>query len=314
MKRSLKSAKIQPASSGASVSREKDDKAAAHNKQRLIKLVISLLTIGLLLFATFGLTRYTSKAGRGDLGERKGEKVVSSAAKNSAVRLNELKLKLVSLSVATSEAHEALAMRKKMNDESPAEDLKAKLADGSADLINISKELLPLLFGPPPYTINVKLALGDVDLGHIMLEMAHDEMPYTSLFFLRQVEAQLWDNQKIIRNAGHVIQADPRGPPGRKRFKDLGLSSVAFQEYSENFPHVKHTIGLAGRLGGPDWYISIIDNTRNHGPGGQGNYNLAAEADPAFGKVTSGFDVIESIKKLPVKQGGFKALVKNVDI
>ena len=30
-----------------------------------------------------------------------------------------------------------------------------------------------------------------------------------------------------------MIQADPRGPPGRKRFKDLGLSSVAFQEYSE---------------------------------------------------------------------------------
>lgn len=282
-----------------------------------MKLVISFLAVGLMLFATIGSTSYTSKVERGEeeeVEERRGEKGASGVAKSSAIRLDELKFKLVSLNVAISEAHEALAMRKKMNDKSPAEDLKAQLGNGSADLIKIAKELLPLLFGPPPYTINVKLAVGDVDLGHITLEMAHDEMPYTSLFFLRQVEAQLWDDQKIIRNAGHVIQADPRGPPGRKRFKELGLSSVAFQEYNEKFPHVKYTIGLAGRLGGPDWYISIIDNTRNHGPGGQGNYNLAAEADPAFGKVTSGFDVIEKIKKLPIKEGGFNALVKNVDI
>jgi hypothetical protein len=42
------------------------------------------------------------------------------------------------------------------------------------------------------------------------------------------------------------------------RFVKSGLDSVLFQEYSEKFPHVKYTLGYAGRPGGPDFYISTL--------------------------------------------------------
>ena len=62
------------------------------------------------------------------------------------------------------------------------------------------------------------------------------------------------------------------------------MDKVAFQEYSPEYPHVQWTVGLAGRPGGPDFYISKVDNSANHGPGGQSHHDLHEEADPCFGK------------------------------
>lgn len=182
------------------------------------------------------------------------------------------------------------------------------------DLIALSKLLLPLLFGPSPYflTIAVELPGSGGKEEEIVLKLEPDLMPYTTLFFLRQVEAGLWSGTSIIRSASHVIQADPR--PQMSAFKQAGMTSVAFQEYNPEFPHTKHTIGLAGRPGGPDFYFSMIDNTKNHGLGGQGNYDLPAEADPAFGTVTAGHDVLDRIHKLPTKEGNFKMLTSFVTI
>ncbi|GMI34575.1 hypothetical protein TrRE_jg13182 [Triparma retinervis] len=196
------------------------------------------------------------------------------------------------------------------------EELKGRLQVQSSHLKETSALLLPKLFGEPPYIVDVQLSKAKgVPFGELKLEMAHAEMPYTTLFFLRQVQHKLWDGQNIIRNARHVIQMDPRGTPGsRKRFKDLKLQSVAFQEYSELYPHQKFTIGMAGRPGGPDWYISTVDNTRNHGPGGQKSYNIQAEADPCFGRVIEGFEVIKRIQALEVEEGGFMMLKEFVDI
>ena len=68
------------------------------------------------------------------------------------------------------------------------------------------------------------------------------------------------------------------------------------------------------RPGGPDFYFSIVNNVKNHGPGGQKNYNLPKEADPAFAKVTAGFDVLEKVHTLPTKTGGWEALLTPVII
>lgn len=57
---------------------------------------------------------------------------------------------------------------------------------------------------------------------------------------------------------------------------------LAFQEYSEKFPHKQFTLGYAGRPGGPAFYISTVDNTHNHGPGSQGS---RTEADGIIGKL-----------------------------
>lgn len=61
-------------------------------------------------------------------------------------------------------------------------------------------------------------------------------------------------------------------------------------------------------------YVSTIDNTRNHGPGGQKSYAVLNEADPCFGKVIDGFDAITRLQKEKVKPGGYKGMVKPVTI
>ncbi len=49
------------------------------------------------------------------------------------------------------------------------------------------------------------------------------------------------------------------------------MQSLAFQEYSPNFPHVQYSLGYAARPGGPEMYISTVDNVQNHGPASQGS-------------------------------------------
>lgn len=84
---------------------------------------------------------------------------------------------------------------------------------------------------------------------------------------------------------------------------------------SPNFPHIKYTLGYAGRPGGPDFYVSTQDNTLNHGPGGQGSYEDAAEADPCFANVVPGFEhVVERMHKSAVKPGGYKHMEHNIAI
>jgi len=73
-------------------------------------------------------------------------------------------------------------------------------------------------------------------------------------------------------------------------------------------------IFVQGRPGGPDWYVSTVDNTENHGPGGQSSYAIPGEADPCFGKVIQGFDAVDRMHKLPVKPGWYNALEHNVGI
>jgi hypothetical protein len=81
-------------------------------------------------------------------------------------------------------------------------------------------------------------------------------------------------------------------------------------------------IYLMCRPGGPDFYVSIMDNTLNHGPGGQGQYGLAAEADPCFAKVVDdgvSYAHITKMHKYPLRTPGkgyeyFKDMVVIVDM
>lgn len=64
-------------------------------------------------------------------------------------------------------------------------------------------------------------------------------------------------------------------------------------------PHKLGTVGYAGRPSGPAWYVSILDNTKNHGRGTQQDHN-PYEADSCFGRVIDGFDdEVQRIKKMP---------------
>ena len=94
----------------------------------------------------------------------------------------------------------------------------------------------------------------------------------------------------VHRNAHHVLQVQSSSEVRK---------SMPFQEYSPEYPHQKGTTGYAGRPSGPGWYISIQDNTQNHGPGSQQKHN-PYEADSLFGRVIQGFDdVVPRIHSVP---------------
>lgn len=181
-------------------------------------------------------------------------------------------------------------------------------------------------FGPGPHKVKFELDFNPEEIPEgtatsFTIEMAPlDLMPYTVNQFLSQVSLGLLNGCSFHRNAGHVVQGGPvsnhlnPGTNPNKGFKDAGLESVIFQEYSADFPHKKYTLGYAGRPGGPDFYVSTVDNTRNHGPGGQDSYAIKSEADPCFAKVVEGFEAVDRMHKLSVKPGGYKRLVHYVAI
>ena len=57
-----------------------------------------------------------------------------------------------------------------------------------------------------------------------------------------------------------------------------------------------------------------MNNTRNHGPGGQSSYAIKGEADPCFAKVIEGFAAVDRIHKMSVQPGGYKRMVHYVAI
>jgi cyclophilin family peptidyl-prolyl cis-trans isomerase len=195
----------------------------------------------------------------------------------------------------------------------------------------MSKTLLLEKYGPGPHRVEINLQFvpefpkieeTDEDKQKILVELAPaEDMPHVVFFFLEQVTRGLYDGCSFHRNAGHVIQGgpspnflSPQDPRLYERFTEAGFASVLFQEYSPKFPHEKYTLGLAGRPGGPDFYVSTQNNTRLHGPGGQTSYEDTSEADSCFAKVVEGHKVVDRMQLGPVRPGGYRALISNVAI
>ena len=138
--------------------------------------------------------------------------------------------------------------------------------------------------------------------GSILLEMAPRRLQPHSVYMFLEI-ARHYQGGGFHRIARHVLQVMVRG--GRR------FPSLAFQEYSDQWPHQQGTVGYAGRPSGPGWYISIQDNVRNHGPGSQQKHN-PYEADSCFGRVIAGYnDEVQRIAKIP-EQGFLKDPKKHV--
>ena len=69
----------------------------------------------------------------------------------------------------------------------------------------------------------------------------------------------------------------------------------------------QYSLGFAGRPSSSQFYISTVDNVRNHGPGSQGS---ATEADACFAKlvgaVAKSGPSVEVVKRLAKQPGGKK--------
>jgi hypothetical protein len=119
-----------------------------------------------------------------------------------------------------------------------------------------------------------------------------DLIPCSVFYFLEL--ARTWKSGAFHRNAGHVLQVQSHAT------SYFSKKPMPFQEYSPDFPHLPGTTGYAGRPSGPGWYVSLTDNSKNHGPGSQQQHN-PNEADANFGRVVNGGmdDVVPRIHSVP---------------
>jgi hypothetical protein len=156
-------------------------------------------------------------------------------------------------------------------------------------------------YGEGPYRVQFSVRYHKAeDIDEFVLEMADlDLMPHSVLTFLDMVDARLWDNTVFYHHAqtNHVLAAAPvvfgTFEPKHHHLKAMGFSGASFSEYSDAFPHEEFTVGFNAR--GPNFYINTLNNSRNHGPGGQGHHDLPGDADPCFAKVISGHEAVKGM-------------------
>lgn len=129
--------------------------------------------------------------------------------------------------------------------------------------------------------------------GTIVVEMAPISLIPCSVYNYLEI-ARTWKKGAFHRNAGHVLQAISRS--------DI-TERMPFQEYSKEYPHKKYTMGYAGRPSGPEFYISIQNNSGAHGPGSQQKHN-PFEADCIIGSLIQGVEdgTVDRIHTMPGKE------------
>lgn len=154
-------------------------------------------------------------------------------------------------------------------------------------------------YGSGFHRVEIELVFPDHHRGptKFIIELAPvDIMPHSVHTFLEMVSTGLLDGCSFILYALHVLKAAPLPYDGTsaaekaKAFLEKGLESVAFKEYSDDFPHKKYTVGFAAD-GSPSFYINTEDNREIH------------VGDPCFGKVVSGFDTVQRLQANPTRNG-----------
>lgn len=131
-----------------------------------------------------------------------------------------------------------------------------------------------------------------------MLEMAPLSLvPHAIHLFLEQVSHGLWDNGKrnhvgLVRQTQHILEAGPT--QDASAFADLDLDTVAFPDYSHQYPHDAWTVGFA--TGSPHIFINHRDNQEQHGPHGSlVDHNLEEQGRSCFGRIVRGQEDLERI-------------------
>jgi len=131
-------------------------------------------------------------------------------------------------------------------------------------------------------------------------------MPTSIHFFLDMANSGIWNNTVFLHHEDveHVIAAAPIDYSTQKmkhlELGHVGWYGMGYPEYTEKYPHTKYTLGFAGQ--GPTFYINTIDNTKAHGPGGQGHHVLPGDADPCFARVVEGTEVVDELIRVGLNQ------------
>lgn len=176
-------------------------------------------------------------------------------------------------------------------------------------ITNVSLQLLSNFdsYGIGPhrvkFTIDVLKEGGKRSLQSFIVETAPVElMPASIHMFLDMISAGIWDNTVFLHHeeVEHVVAAahvDANTQQVRlNEISKIGWIGLGYPEYSDSFKHKQYTLGFAGV--GPNFYINTLDNSIDHGPGGQLHHTLPSDADPCFAKVVEGFNVVDDLIRL----------------
>lgn len=173
-------------------------------------------------------------------------------------------------------------------------DEQAKAA--AAQLQNVTRYLLESRYGQTtrkfPYRVRLdfyfEATMPDFhdkgDRSTILLELAPvDYLPHSVFNFLEMIRNGCGEgeNDRITDVFQHIV-VFRCGKWSEKLY---------FQEYVDEYPHRQRTLGWSNRPGGPNFYVSILDNSEAHGRGSQGQPN-PYEADSPIGKVIEGFEEV----------------------
>mmetsp|Transcript_14589 Transcript_14589/g.22517 ORF Transcript_14589/g.22517 Transcript_14589/m.22517 type:complete len:277 (+) Transcript_14589:120-950(+) len=173
-----------------------------------------------------------------------------------------------------------------------------------------------LKFGRGPYFVEFRLDVPDVDgeisERSIVMRLAPlDIMPHSVHTFLELVSRNLYKDSTLTLAMEHLAYVDIAAKDGSKLghvFRDAGdrddfTPHTSFREYTEDHPHLPWTVGFIGSSGagaGPEFYISVADNSLLHGPAlDKDRANLPKKLDPCFAIVVAGRDVVRDVYSLP---------------
>lgn len=168
----------------------------------------------------------------------------------------------------------------------------------------VSQKELVRKYGDGPhkvkFTIDISPTNGQHQYKSFLVELAPvHSMPQSIYFFLDMISNKLWDHTIFLHHEDmdHVLAAAPidfdTQKAKRMEIYETGWTGLGFPEYTVDIPHEKYTLGFSGQ--GPTFYINSHNNTLQHGPGGQDHHLLATDADPCFGKVVQGKEVVDEL-------------------
>ena len=295
---------------------EKHEKILA-SKVKTIRTVFAVLFFVVMAFSiSIVVTNNNHEASSSKLRPNEDGSMKSSTGEYEITPMKQNKNNAAAAKVAPKlidPAVEELLVKKVQQYDQKVRDIKANLPDkvfmetdptalaATHELQAATRDLLYYRYGhAEPYRIRIDLVFQESNpttatmgtKGSFTMELGPSKLVPHSIYTFLEI-ARHFHLQKgaFHRRANHVLQAMVHGNT---------VKHLAFQEYSPDYPHVKGTVGYAGRPSGPGWYVSIMDNSRNHGPGSQQSYN-PHEADACIGKVVEGFEdvVLKRITKMP---------------
>jgi len=140
----------------------------------------------------------------------------------------------------------------------------------------------------------------ETSMGPITIELDKAKAPITVENFLKYVDAGFYDNLIFHRvMPGFMIQ----GGGMDDKMQEKATNPQIKNEASNGLKNERGTLAMA-RTSNPNsataqFFINLVDNSRNLGPGGVDPFGYAV-----FGKVIDGMDTVDKIAKVQTGQRG----------